>query len=79
MFCHVYVGVGGGVRIRGIITNHLVCFVMFPWVLYSGNLCMLLFSTCDSSFQPVLDDWCNKALGMYYPVCMIVHIKNPRC
>ena len=21
------------------------------------------------SFQPVLDDWCNKGCGMFYPVC----------
>ena len=27
------------------------------------------------SFQPVLHDWCNK--GMCYPVCGIVHIKEP--
>ena len=29
------------------------------------------------SFQPVLHDWCNKGRGMYYPVCGIVHIKEP--
>ena len=29
------------------------------------------------SFQPVLHDWCNKGLGMYYPVCGMVHIKEP--
>ena len=28
-------------------------------------------------FQPVLHDWCNKCRGMYYPVCGIVHIKEP--
>ena len=27
------------------------------------------------SLQPVLHDWCNKARGMYYPVCL--HIKEP--
>ena len=30
------------------------------------------------SFQLVLHDWCNKkSPGMCYPVCGIVHIKEP--
>ena len=29
------------------------------------------------SFQPVLHDWCNKGRGMCYPVCEMVHIKDP--
>ena len=29
------------------------------------------------SFQPVLHDWCIKGLGMCYPVCGMVHIKEP--
>ena len=29
------------------------------------------------SFQPVPHDWCNKGCGMYYPVCGMVHIKEP--
>ena len=28
-------------------------------------------------FQPVLYDWCNKGHGMCYPVCGMVHIKEP--
>ena len=28
-------------------------------------------------FQPVLHDWCNKGRGMCYPVCGMVHIKEP--
>ena len=28
------------------------------------------------SFQPVLNDWCNKGRGMCYPVCAMVHIKE---
>ena len=28
-------------------------------------------------FQPVLHDWCNKGYGMCYPVCGMVHIKEP--
>ena len=29
------------------------------------------------SFPPVLHDWCNKGRGMCYPVCGMVHIKEP--
>ena len=29
------------------------------------------------SFQSVLHDWCNKGRGMYYPVCGMMHIKEP--
>ena len=29
------------------------------------------------SVQPVLNDWCNKGCGMCYPVCRMVHIKDP--
>ena len=29
------------------------------------------------SFQPVLNDWCNKGRGMCHPVCGMVHIKEP--
>ena len=28
-------------------------------------------------FQPVLYDWCNKGCGIYYPVCGMMHIKEP--
>ena len=28
-------------------------------------------------FQPVLHDWCNIGRGMCYPVCGMVHIKEP--
>ena len=28
-------------------------------------------------FQPVLHDWCNKGCGMCYPVCVMMHIKEP--
>ena len=26
---------------------------------------------------PVLHDWCNTGCGMYYPVCGMMHIKEP--
>ena len=29
------------------------------------------------SFQPMLHNWCNKGSGMCYPVCGMVHIKEP--
>ena len=29
------------------------------------------------SFHPVPHDWCNKGHGMCYPVCGMVHIKEP--
>ena len=29
------------------------------------------------SFQPVLHDWYNKTRGMCYPVCGMLHIKEP--
>ena len=29
------------------------------------------------SFQPVLHNWCNKGHGICYPVCGMVHIKEP--
>ena len=29
------------------------------------------------SIQPVLHEWCNKGRGMCYPVCGMVHIKEP--
>ena len=27
--------------------------------------------------EPVLHDWCNKGCGMCYPVCGMMHIKDP--
>ena len=29
------------------------------------------------SFQPVFHEWCNKGHGMCYPVCGMMHIKEP--
>ena len=29
------------------------------------------------SFQSVLHDWCTKGCGMFYPVCGMMHIKEP--
>ena len=38
---------------------------------------MVICHTALPSFQPVLHDWCNKYRGMCYPVCWMVHIKEP--
>ena len=29
------------------------------------------------SLQPMPHDWCNKGRGMCYPVCGMMHIKEP--
>ena len=44
-----------------------------------GYVCKVGHSQHTSyfSFQPVLHDWCNKGRGMCYPVCRMVHIKEP--
>ena len=31
----------------------------------------------DLFLVPVLRNWCNKGLGMCYPVCGMMHIKEP--
>ena len=43
----------------------------------SKLLCNVHFQAVYFLFQPVLHDWCNKGRGMYYPVCGMVHIKEP--
>ena len=42
-----------------------------------GGGCSEVDPLNNFSFQPVLHDWCNKGCGMYYPVCGMVHIKEP--
>ena len=29
------------------------------------------------TFQSVRHNWCNRGHGMWYPVCGIVHVKDP--
>ena len=29
------------------------------------------------SFQPVLHDWCKKKAVVCYPICVMMHIKEP--
>ena len=38
---------------------------------------LMVYSFSYFSFQPVLHDWYNKDRGMCYPVCAMVHIKEP--
>ena len=53
----------------------------FIMVLHRTRIYMFLllraFKLKYFSFQPVLHDWCNKGCGMCYPVCGMVHIKEP--
>ena len=30
-----------------------------------------------TDYEPVLHDWCTKGCGMCYPVCGMMHIKEP--
>ena len=41
------------------------------------SISKLSFLCSYFSLQPVLHDWCNKGRGMCYPVCGMVHIKEP--
>ena len=49
--------------------------LMVRWVV--GSILHGVDSLSYFSFQPVLHDWCNKGRGMCYPVCGMVHIKEP--
>ena len=48
---------------------------MVQWVV--GSFLHVVNPLSYFSFQPVLHDWCNKDRGMCYPVCGMVHIKEP--
>ena len=49
--------------------------LMVRWVV--GSILRGVDPLSYFSFQPVLHDWCNKGRGMCYPVCGMVHIKEP--
>ena len=49
--------------------------LMVQWVV--GSILHGVDPLSYFSFQPVLHDWCNKGCGMCYPVCGMVHIKEP--
>ena len=48
---------------------------MVRWVI--GSILHWVDSIRYFSPQPVLHDWCNKGRGICYPVCGMVHIKEP--
>ena len=49
--------------------------LMVRWVV--GSILRGVDPLSYFSFQPVLHDWCNKGRGMCYPVCGMVHMKEP--
>ena len=49
--------------------------LMVRWVV--GSILQGVEPLSYFSFQPVLHDWYNKGRGMCYPVCGMVHIKEP--
>ena len=49
--------------------------LMVRWVI--GSILHGVDPLSYFSFQPVLHDWCNKGRSMCYPVCGMVHIKEP--
>ena len=49
--------------------------LMVQWVV--GSILRGVDPLSYFSFQPVLHDWCNKGCRMCYPVCGMVHIKEP--
>ena len=61
---------GDGARCSSVVR---VC----SWCDGSSNWSFMLDPLSYFSFQPVLHDWCNKGCGMCYPVCGMVHIKDP--
>ena len=47
------------------------------WLDGSSDRSLMVDPLSYFSFQPVLCDLCNKGRGIYYPVCGMVHIKEP--
>ena len=43
----------------------------------SSDLSFMMGPLSYFSYQPVFHDWCNKSRGMCYPVCWMMHIKEP--
>ena len=56
-------------------SSEVECSLMVRWVV--GSILHGVDPLSYFLFQPVLHDWCNKDLGMCYPVCGMVHIKYP--
>ena len=47
------------------------------WCDGSSDWSFVVDPLSNFSFQPVFHDWCNNGRGMCYPVCGMVHIKEP--
>ena len=58
-----------------VLTMHSTHFVMMR--LGVGSILHGVDPLSYFSFQPVFHDLCNKGRGMYYPVCGMMHIKEP--
>ena len=50
---------------------------VLSWCDGSSNQYLMVDPLSYFSLQPVLHDWCNKGCGMSYPVCGMMHIKEP--
>ena len=57
----------------------VIIIIIIIIIIVSVIIIFIISYYCPSflSFQPVLHDWCNKGCGMYYPVCLLMHIKEP--
>ena len=50
---------------------------IYQYICLSTSLSVCLLYVRYFSFQPVLHNWSNKGHGMCYPLCGMVHIKEP--
>ena len=66
-FLYIYIGAGRSSEVER--------SLMVRWVV--GSILHGVDPLSYFSFQQVLHDWCNKGGGMCYPVCGMVHIKEP--
>ena len=58
---------------RDVVPWYSVC----SWCEWSSDRSIMVDPLRYFSFQPVFYDWCNRGRGMCYPVCEMVHIKEP--
>ena len=57
--------------------HHITVNVSFLPCDGSSDRSFMVYPLSYFSFQPVLHDWCNKGRGICYPVCGMMHIKEP--
>ena len=72
--CCIYVCISLSLSVAGR-SSEVERSCMVRWVV--GSILHGVDPLSYFSFQPVLHDWCNKNRGMCYPVCGMVHIKEP--